>query len=304
MSTIPQNNELLKHLFELLHAHRGIFKQERTYQRVVALVLAELFVFARHTITQLLMGLGQTEQDWSSWYRLLSQRRFRYERASEVLLRETLQHVGEDAVYVVAGDATQTPRSSRKLEGAGWLRNLRTPPFLVGIHVAQRWFNGSWLIPGQDSYSRAVPIYWQPAFTEKSKPQRHEPRKESEAALDFLVWLRHQLNRWGRAGQRVLLVGDGHYDSLTLWQALPERVTLLARSARNRVLYQLAPAPPPNQRGRKRLYGERATTPNRSGRNGMVGSHARFRFADASAISRSKCAVSFSVVAHLTVRSS
>ncbi len=85
MSTIPQNQELLKHLFELLQAHRGNFKQERTYQRVVALVLAEVFVFARHTITQLLMSLGQTEQDWSSWYRLLSQRRFDYEQAGEVL---------------------------------------------------------------------------------------------------------------------------------------------------------------------------------------------------------------------------
>lgn len=261
MSTIPQNNELLKHLFELLQAHRGIFKQERTYQRVVALVLAEVFVFARHTVTQLLMSLGQTEQDWSIWYRLLSQRRFRYEQASEVLLGETLKHVRADEVYVVAGDATQTPRSSRQLEGAGWLRNLRTPPFMVGIHAAQRWFNGSWLIPEQGSYSRALPIHWQPAFTEKSKPQRHEPRKESEAALDFLVWLREQLNRWGRAGQRVLLVGDGHYDNLSLWQALPERVTLLVRSARNRVLYHPAPKPKPGQRGRQPVYGERAATP-------------------------------------------
>jgi hypothetical protein len=133
MSSIAQNHELLKHLFELLQAHRRLFKQERTYQRVVALVLAELFVFARHTITQLLMGLGQTQTDWSSWYRLLSQRRFRYEQASEVLFGETLKHVGADEVYVVAGDATQTPRSSRKLEGAGWLRNLRTPPF-AAIH--------------------------------------------------------------------------------------------------------------------------------------------------------------------------
>ncbi len=142
MSTISQNNELLKNLFELLQAHRTIFKQERTYQRVVALVLAEVFVFARHTITQLLMSLGQTETDWSGWYRLLSQRRFRYEGASEVLFEETLKDVAADEVYVVAGDATQTPRSSRKLEGAGWLRNLRTPQFMVGIHAAQRWFNG------------------------------------------------------------------------------------------------------------------------------------------------------------------
>ena len=186
MTTIPQNEELLKHLFGLLQAHRRIFKQERTYQRAVALVLAELFVFARHTITQMLMSLGQTEQDWSAWYRLLSQRRFRYEQASEVLFEETLKHVAEDELYVVVGDATQTPRSSRKLEGSGWLRNLRTPPFKIGIHAAQRWFNGSWLVPAQAGYSRAIPIHWQPAFTQKSQPQVHPPQKESEAALGFV----------------------------------------------------------------------------------------------------------------------
>jgi hypothetical protein len=98
MSTIAQNQALLKHLFTLLQAHRVIFKQERTYQRVMAQVLAEVIVFARHTVTQLLMSLGQTEQDWSSWYRVLSQRRFRYERASAVLFGETLKHVGAGEV--------------------------------------------------------------------------------------------------------------------------------------------------------------------------------------------------------------
>lgn len=261
MSTMAQNQELLKHLFELLQTHRSIFKQERSYQRVVALVLAEVFVFARHTITQLLMSLGQTEQDWSAWYRLLSQRRFGYEQASEVVFRETLRHVAGDEVYVVAGDATQTPRSSRKLEGSGWLRNLRTPPFMVGIHAAQRWFNGCWFVPPEAGYSRAVPIRWQPAFTVKSQPKVHPPVKESEAALNFLHWLRQQLAHCGRATQRVLFVGDGHYDCVTLWQALPSGVTVLARSAKNRVLYQLPATPQSNQRGRKRRYGERAATP-------------------------------------------
>lgn len=261
MSTIIQSQTLLKHLFALLQAHRGSFKQERSYQRVEALVLAELFVFARHTVTQLLMSLGQTEQDWSSWYRLFSQRRFDYQRVRAVFFQETLQHVRQDEVYVVAGDATQTPRSSRKLEGSGWLRNLRTPPFMVGIHAAQRWFNGCWLLPPEAGYSRAVPIHWQPAFTAKSQPKAHPAVKESEAALSFLQWLREQLERCGRHNQRVLFVGDGHYDSLVLWQGLPSSVTVLARSAKNRVLYHLPALPQSNQRGRKRRYGERAATP-------------------------------------------
>lgn len=260
MSTIPQNTDLLKHLFAILAAHRAIFQQERTYQRVVALVLAEVFVFARHTVTQLLMSLGQTAHDWSSWYRLFSQGRFAYDAASAVLLEQTLAHVSPDALYVVAGDGTQTPRSSRKLEGSGWLRNLRTPAFMVGIHAAQRWFNGSWLLPAEGGYSRALPLRWLPAFTEQSQPQTVAPQTESQAALAFLRWLRAQLSRVGRAGQRVLFVGDGHYDSLALWQALPDGVILLARSAKNRALYQMA-TPQPGKRGRHRVYGERAATP-------------------------------------------
>lgn len=257
MSTIPQNEELLKHLFGLLQAHRRIFKQERVYQRVVALVVAEVFVFARHTVTQLLMALGMTDQDWSAMYRIFSRGLFNYEAASQILFRETLKHVGENEVYVVVGDGTQTPRSSRKLEGVGWLRNLRTPPFKVGIHLAQRWFNGSWLLPAQAGYSRALPLRWLPAFTEKSKPKVHVPCKEWEAAVQFLRWVRDQLTQAGRGDQTVLLVGDGHYDNVNLWQQLPSKAILLARSAKNRVLWQL---PDPQAHG-NRKYGERAATP-------------------------------------------
>lgn len=259
MKTISQNSELLKHLFDLIERHRAIFKQERSYQRAVGLLLAEIFVFARHTMTQLIMALGMNEADWSAWYRLFSAKRFNYDQASAVFFRETLAHVAKDELYVVGGDSTQTPRSSRKLEGSGWLRNLRTPAFMVGIHAAQRWFNGSWFLPSEQGYSRAVPIRWLPAFTEKSQPEVHEPQKEWQAAVHFLNWLREQLHRNGRSQQRVLMVADGSYDHLNLWQHLPEGVILLARSAKNRVLYALPH--PKTGRGRKADYGQRVPSP-------------------------------------------
>ncbi len=254
MSTIPQNDKLLKHLFDLLAAHRNVFKQERVYQRVVALVLAEVLIFARHTVTQLLVALGLNERDWSAWYRLFRDGRFPAERASAVLFRETLKHEGAESVYVVAGDGTQTPRSSHKMEGVGWLRNLRTPPFKVGIHRAQRWFNGSWLLPAEQGYSRALPLCWLPAVAEKAKRQAHAACKEWEAAVEFLTWLRQQFSAAGRASQKLLLVADGSYDTLELWKALPAGVTLLVRSAKNRVLHHL---PLPQAHG-NRKYGERA----------------------------------------------
>jgi hypothetical protein len=257
MATIPQNNKLLNRLTELLQAHRHLFRQERVFQRVALLVIAEIVVFARHTITQLLMGVGLTELDWSSWYRLFSHGRFPYEEASAVLFGETLKHVGTDEPYVVAGDGTQTRRSSRKMEGAHWLHNPQSPVFKRGIHIAQRWFNGSWLLPAENGYSRALPLRWLPAFTEKSQPEATTPCKEWEAALAFLVWVKKQLAAHGRHKQSVFMVADGHYDTLNLWKHLPAGVILLARSAKNRVLWQL-----PGAEARKnRKYGERAPAP-------------------------------------------
>lgn len=257
MTTIPQNEHLLNHLIQLLQAHRPIFKQERVFQRVALLVIAEIVVFARHTITQLLMGVGLTELDWSSWYRLFSHGRFPYEAASEVLFAQTVQHVAADEWYVVAGDGTQTRRSSRKMEGAHWLHNPQSPVFKRGIHIAQRWFNGSWLLPAENGYSRAVPLRWLPAFTEQSQPQHTAPCKEWEAAVAFLVWLKQQLVTVGRRTQQILMVADGHYDTLNLWKHLPAGVILLARSAKNRVLWHL-----PGPEARKNCqYGQRAPAP-------------------------------------------
>ncbi len=82
MSTIAQNPELLKNLQALVAAHRPLFSQQRVYERVRTLLLGELLAVSRHTVTQLLMALGLTEEDWSAWYRLFSRARFRAATAS------------------------------------------------------------------------------------------------------------------------------------------------------------------------------------------------------------------------------
>lgn len=256
-ATIPQKPEVIKNLMELVAAHRRIFGQERVYERVVKLVLAEVMAFARHTVTQLVMVLGENGEDWSGWYRLFSRKRFDEGAAAEVMVQETLKHVGEEEVYVVGGDGTQVPRDGKRIEGVSWLRNLRTPAFKVGIHRAQRWFNGSWLIPAERGYSRALPLRWLPAFPAKAQRQVTEPCTEWEAAVHFLGWLKAQLARLGRAGQWILMVADGSFDTLGLWQHLPSGVVMLARSAKNRVLHHL----PPAGAHRNRRYGERALTP-------------------------------------------
>jgi len=122
------------------------------------------------------------------------------------------------------------------MEGVGWLDNMRSPAFKIGIHRARRWFNGSWLMPAENGYSRAIPLRWLPAFNAKSKPVAHEPCTEWQAAQVVLTWLRTQFRACGRASQRLLMVADGSYDTLEL--------------------YHLPGAP--TGRGRPRKYGIRA----------------------------------------------
>ena len=262
MKDSTANGELpavLVQLVALFEAHRSVFRQERTYLRAMALLLAELFTFARHTVTQGLLALGLVNADWSAWYRLFSGKRFAEESLSACFFEQTLQHVPEQQPYVIGCDATQIARSSNKMPGTSWLKAPRTPAFKVGIHRAQRFEHIAWLTPREEGYSRAIPLRFLPAFPEKAVPAEEAPCREWEAGLRGSRWVHGQLVQAGRAEQLLLILGDGQYDTLELWAGLPANSVLAARTARNRCLYAL---PTPHQgRGRPREYGERAPTP-------------------------------------------
>lgn len=256
---VTENPALVENLFKLLESHRKAFRQMRIYNRVVAMVIGELFTFGRHTITQILLALGLNEGDWSAWYRLFSQERFEMEELSKIMFEQTLEHVRENEVYVSGVDGFQVPRCSKRMPGTSWLKAPRTPVFKVGIHRAQRFLNGSWLTPSEEGYSRAIPLRLLPAFTPKAILKGQGSHKEWEAGLMFMRWLRNQLDQAGRKLQKLLVLGDGSYDNLEMWQGLPQRVILLVRTAKNRRLHQM---PGPYQgKGRKRKYGDRVRSP-------------------------------------------
>jgi hypothetical protein len=166
-------------------------------------------------------------------------------------------HVPADApAYVVGVDQTHLQRHSPKFPGAGWARAAGTAVFRPGLWHAQRFVHGAWLTPLWNGFSRAVTLRLLPAFTAKAVPATSAPRKEWEAARDFIRWVRAQLDRLGRTAQWLLVLGDGAYDTVALWRALPDRTVLLARSAKHRVLYAL-----PTGTDRRRKYGARLLTP-------------------------------------------
>jgi hypothetical protein len=259
--TDPANRPLLHNLLALLAEARPAFGQARVFARAEALVLGQLLTLGRHTITQSLVALGLVDDDWSGFYRLLSEPRLDVAALRRALFCQTLGHTLPREPYVVAVDGVQVPRHSRTMPGTSWLRAPRTPVWKPGIHRAQRFGDVAWLTPrSANGYSRAIPLWWQPALPAKARCAAEVgPRKEWEVALESAGWLRRQLDGAGRPEQALLLVGDGSYDTLGLWRQLPAGVVLLVRSARNRVLCAL---PQPScGRGRPRKYGPLAPKP-------------------------------------------
>ena len=265
MNDTTKRNEihpLLQAVLAILAGSRGAFEQERTYRRAMSLVFGELFSFARHTVTQGMLTLGITEGDWSAFYRLFSQKRFKEEELANHLLKETLEHVNAKDPYVVAIDGTSIHRTGLKMPGTSWLRDSRFSAFRPGIHRAQRFLHGAWLTPMEEGFSRAIPLRFLPAFPPKAVPaEAPSQRREWEAGLVFLKWVRERLDAAGRSGQKVLVLADGGFDVLELWKGLPANTLLAVRTARNRALFELPKREGKRSVGRPPSYGEPAKKP-------------------------------------------
>lgn len=245
---------------DLMQDYRLIFKQHRSFARLMLLALGLVFAFARRTVTQAICAIGQDQADWSGWYRLLRGQRFDEVSLWRVLVKQTVAHAPVNEPYVVAIDTTAIWRSSHSMPGSGWACAPQTAAFRRGLRRAQRFLTCAWLPEALRSFSRAIPIRLLSAFTPSSAPALDGPRKAWQAALECLRWLRETLDSLGRVSQPLVALADGAFDQVELWRQLPVGVTLVTRTARNRVLYELPPAPT-GGRGRRRKYGARTLTP-------------------------------------------
>lgn len=249
---------LLTELVGVVAKCEAVYRQKRVFNRVFALVMAELFAFGRHTITQLMLTLGLVDEDWSAWYRIYSEDRFDEEATGVVMLGEALTEVPVTDPFMVGEDGFHVPRSSQTMPGTGWMRGLRTAKFKPGIQRGQRFVEGSWFTPMVNGYSRAIPMRSLPAFTVKSIAcEGTEPQTEVDAGLTFLKWTRQQMDEAGRQEQTLVTLNDGSYDTIQFWSELPERTIGIVRTARNRSLYAL---PTADAHG-NRKYGDKAPAP-------------------------------------------
>lgn len=257
IKTAARKPELLPRIWALLEKHRAGCSQNRIFNRITALVLAELLCLGRRTVTQLLLTLGLAEDEWSAWYRLFSHGRYQADKMAATMLREIATMMKGAAYLTIGIDGFPVPRSSQKMPGTHWMRGIGTARFRPGIQRGQRFVEGSWLPPLQHGYTRAIPFRCLPAFPPRAVPSAVPPRKEWEAGLDILCETRARLDESGLWATDLMALLDGGFDTLDFWAGTPERTVLVIRTARNRCLYYL---PPAGAHG-NRKYGAKAPAP-------------------------------------------
>lgn len=255
--------ELMRELYKLLEKVRPRYKQERVYRRVVGVVIAEIMTLGRHTITQMLRTLGAINSDWSAFYRLYSAERFDEEAMGQQMVAETIKHIEKGKAYVITIDGVIIRRSGKRVGGSSWWRGKNTAAFRPGLERGQRFVEAAWLTPAEAGYRKAIPLRWLPAVTEKAVPCKAAPKKEWEAGLENLKWLRKVLNEQGQENRHTVAIMDGGYDTQGIWGGIPENSTALVRCALNRALYALPrQTKGPRQRGRPPSYGTRQPAPH------------------------------------------
>ncbi len=265
--TTPSSSAFLPTLLSMLRAVAPAARQRRTHTRLAVLTLGNLLTLGRHTLSQVIVTVGAGRQEWSPWYRLFSRERVRTSVLQRQVLTTILGHLEPTDPLVVVLDATQLPRWSRRFPGVGWAKAIRSPHWKPGIHLAQRLELLSGLLPvSAAGDTRAIPITDTWVRPASARPLGAVPQQtEVEAGVRLLHWLSHMLTLAvpGERQRPVLVLADGAYSVAPMLAHLPHRCWLLARCAKNRVLFAL-PAPEPPRPGRKRCYGDRGPTPQQT----------------------------------------
>lgn len=155
--------------------------------------------------------------------------------------------------------------------GVSYARDPMGPPFHVNLIRAQRFIQMSMACKGEQGQARAIPVDWFHApvapkpkrgATEEEKQQYKEAQKESTLSAvgaQRVSFMRTWLDDHGHKEKPLWIVVDGSYTNKTVLNSLPSNTTLVGRIRSDAKLYY--PAQDQPSLGRRRVYGEKAPTP-------------------------------------------
>lgn len=243
--------------------------------RAVTLSTAALVGMGRKTVSNLLVTAGLQFVDWSASYRLFSKERFDPDAVFSHIGHQVHLALPAHAPFIAAIDDTQLKKSGQKVAGANYRLDPLGPKFRPNFIWAQRFLQlAAVLAPGVAAGARTIPIDFVHAPTAR-KPKKNAPHEQWEAykqerqesnlcllATRRLNRLRDTLDSFPGGVERLLWVqGDGGYTNATVLKHLPPRCIYTGRIRQDAKLFYPPQAAKGATKGRKRVYGPKAPTP-------------------------------------------
>ena len=236
---------LLAEFLAIVADWRGVFPQQRTFQRAVRQALGSLVCLGRRCLTRIIWTNGGQNRSWSAEYFLHSRCQWDPQQLFQPMLRRALIYCPQRLVGVALDD-TRLRKTGRSIPQAFYQRDPLSPPFHVNLVLGLRFLQASLLVPLHRTAhvgTRAVPIRFQEVSrvkrpgkkaNEEQQQQYREAVKQHNLSRRFVEMgkqLRQELDEAGGRDKILVLTGDaGTHASVAAFVIAPA----LARSRKER----------------------------------------------------------------------
>ena len=246
---------------------------------------SSLVCLGRHTLTGLVTTSGSQFEDWSAFYRIFAEERFDIGCLFKVVRRNVLETLPKETPLVVAMDDSMLVKTGKKTAGVAYRRDPLGPPFHTNFVLGQRVLQLSVALPSgpMPASARMIPIDFEHTPTPKKPPKKaseivwqqyQQAKKEmniNRKGVERLSALRQNLDGDPDGDKRSLwTVVDGRFTNGTVLKNLPERTILIGRIRKDTNLHYLPEPDDQPAKGRKRVYGESAPTPEQLRKDSSV----------------------------------
>jgi hypothetical protein len=251
--------------FDQLLAPAAAQLSAERFTRVRAHLLSQLLCLGRHTITGLLSTQGQVHEDWSADYRLYARGRIDPELLFGCVRRGLRARRRCGQPRVLALDDSLLRKRGPKVHGVRWLRDPLGPPFTVNFVRGQRVVQFSEALPTSAAAARLVPIDFQhapPPPKVRAKASEEEVQAQRAAAQEQninAVAARRLQHLAAEEPGALITVCDGRFANRRFLRAVDTASTIITRIRKDTVLHWPTEGQPAT--GRRRIYGQRAPTP-------------------------------------------
>jgi hypothetical protein len=248
--------KLLAAFLSIVEDWRGVFPQQRTYQRAVRQALGSLVCLGRRCLSRIIWTNGGQQRSWSAEYFLHSRCQWEPQQLFQPILKRALAYCPQRLVGVALDD-TKLKKTGRSIPQAFYQRDPMSPPFHVNLVLGLRFLQASLLVPLHRTANvgtRALPIRFQEVSRVKrpGKKASEEEKKQYKAAVkqknlsrSFVQMgkqLREELDQAGGRDKILVLTADGSFCNRTCFAEVPDRAALLARARKDAKLCFHAPA--------------------------------------------------------------